>query len=172
MRRVVITGFGLTTALGPGVEATWQALIDGRSGVGPIRLFDPSSMGTQIGAEMVDFNPAPFVTNRRNLNMMTRNDQLALAGASLAVRYSGINLAEQDAARAGLFVGSNKEISNPMHLLEGTLVARNEDGTVDMRRLGESASSAFPPLFYVEGLQAASLFYISQAFGLKGANTY
>ena len=59
-----------------------------------------------------------------------------------------------------------------MHLLEGTLVARKEDGTVDFRRLGESASSAFPPLFYVEGLQAASLFYISQAFGLKGANTY
>jgi 3-oxoacyl-[acyl-carrier-protein] synthase II len=52
------------------------------------------------------------------------------------------------------------------------LSARNEDGTVDIRRLGENASSTFYPLFYVEGLQAASLFFISEAYGLKGANTY
>ena len=54
MRRVVITGIGLATALGQGVEATWRALIEGRSGVGPIRLFDPSSMGTRIGADDLD----------------------------------------------------------------------------------------------------------------------
>ena len=59
-----------------------------------------------------------------------------------------------------------------MHILEASLVARNEDGSVDIRRLGEQASSAFYPLFYVEGLQAASLFYVSQAHGLKGANAY
>jgi 3-oxoacyl-[acyl-carrier-protein] synthase II len=59
-----------------------------------------------------------------------------------------------------------------MHLLEGTLVARLEDGSVSFRTLGEQAKSAFYPLFFVEGLQAASLFYVSQAFDLKGANTY
>ena len=48
-----------------------------------------------------------------------------------------------------------------MHLLEPTLAARNADGTVDMARFGESAHVKAYPLFYVEGLQAASLFYIS-----------
>jgi 3-oxoacyl-[acyl-carrier-protein] synthase II len=90
----------------------------------------------------------------------------------LAVQDSGLDLASEDAELVGLFVGSNKEISNPMTLLDGTLVARNEDGSVDYRRLGEQASSAFPPLYFVEGLQAASLFYISQVFGMRGANTY
>jgi 3-oxoacyl-[acyl-carrier-protein] synthase II len=103
---------------------------------------------------------------------MTRNDQLALAGASLAVADAGYEFGEEGSPRAGLFVGSNKEISNPMHILEASLVARNEDGSVDIRRLGAEASSAFYPLFYVEGLQAASIFYISQAFKLMGANTY
>jgi 3-oxoacyl-[acyl-carrier-protein] synthase II len=171
-RRAVITGIGLVTPLGIGTEATWRGLIEGRTAVGPIRQFDASSLRTQVGGEIVDFQPEQFATNRRTLRMMTRNDQLALAGATLAVRDAQINLADQDSDRTGLFVGSNKEISNPMHLLEATLVGRNPDGSVDMRRLGEQATSAFYPLFYVEGLQAASLFFISQAFDLKGANTY
>jgi len=95
------------------------------------------------------------------LRSMTRNDVLALAGATLAARDAGLELADGEDRRAGLFVGSNKEISNPMHILEASLVARNEDGSVDIRRLGEQASSVFYPLFYV-----------SQAFGLKGANAY
>src|SRR5690348_9169424 len=172
MKRVAITGIGLLTALGTGAEPTWEGLVEGRSAVGPIRGYDSSSLHTRIGAEILDFDPTPYVENRRVLRMMTRNDQLALVGATLAVRDSGLPLSAETAEQTGLFVGSNKEISNPMHLLEGTLVARNEDGSVDFHRLGEKAASAFYPLFYVEGLQAASLFYVSQAFGLKGPNTY
>jgi 3-oxoacyl-[acyl-carrier-protein] synthase II len=168
--RVVVTGVGLATPLGVGTDATWQGLLEGRSGITPITSYDASSLRTQQAAEISDFDAEQFA-NRKTLRSMTRNDQLALAGASLAVADAGLDFS-QDGDRAGLFVGSNKEISNPMNILEGSLVARNEDGSVDIRRLGESASSAFHPLFYVEGLQAASIFYISQAHSLKGANTY
>jgi 3-oxoacyl-[acyl-carrier-protein] synthase II len=170
MRRVVVTGIGLVTPLGVGTEATWNGLVEGKSGVGPISGFDASALRTQLAADIPDFDPEQFA-HRRVLRSMTRNDQLALAGASLAITDSGLE-ATEDGDRRALFVGSNKEISNPMNILEGSLVARNEDGTVDIRRLGEQASSAFHPLFYVEGLQAASIFYISQAHSLKGANTY
>ena len=171
MRRAFVTGIGLLTALGSGVDETWDALVAGRSGVGPIEGWDPSSLSTRIAAELPDFQPEDWA-HRKMLRSMTRNDVLALAGATLAARDAGLELAEGEDRRAGLFVGSNKEISNPMHILEASLVARNEDGSVDIRRLGEQASSVFYPLFYVEGLQAASLFYVSQAFGLKGANAY
>jgi len=170
MRRVAVTGIGLVTPLGVGTDETWRSLVEGRSAIGPIESYDASSLQTQLAGEVKDFDPEQFA-NRKTLRSMTRNDQLALAGATLAVRDSGYELAE-NGERAGLFVGSNKEISNPMHILEASLYARNEDGSVDIRRLGESASSAFYPLFYVEGLQAASIFYISHAFGLMGANTY
>jgi 3-oxoacyl-[acyl-carrier-protein] synthase II len=170
MTRVVITGIGLATPLGVGTEATWEGLLEGRSGITPITSYDASSLRTQQSAEIVDFDAEQFA-NRKTLRSMTRNDQLALAGASLAATDAGLDVS-QDGDRAGLFVGSNKEISSPMNILEGSLVARNEDGSVDIRRLGESASSAFHPLFYVEGLQAAAIFYISQAHSLMGANTY
>jgi 3-oxoacyl-[acyl-carrier-protein] synthase II len=170
MTRVVITGVGLATPLGVGTDAAWNALLEGRTAIKPITSYDASSLRTQQSAEITDFDAEQFA-NRKTLRSMTRNDQLALAGASLAVADAGLDFSE-DGDRAGLFVGSNKEISNPMNILEGSLVARNDDGTVDIRRLGESASSAFHPLFYVEGLQAASIFYISQAHSLKGANTY
>jgi 3-oxoacyl-[acyl-carrier-protein] synthase II len=170
LRRVVVTGIGLVTPLGVGTDETWSGLVDGKSGVAPISGYDATALRTQLAAEIPDFDPEQFA-HRRVLRSMTRNDQLALAGASLALADSGLETSE-DGDRRALFVGSNKEISNPMNILEGSLVARNEDGSVDIRRLGEQASSAFHPLFYVEGLQAASIFYISQAHSLKGANTY
>jgi 3-oxoacyl-[acyl-carrier-protein] synthase II len=171
VRRVAITGIGLLSALGAGAEPTWQELIRGRSAVGLIKGYDASALHSQLAAELVDFDPLQYVSNKRSVRMMTRNDQLSVAGAVLAVADSGANASEWDPERVGLFVGSNKEISNPSSLLDGALVARNDDGSVDWHRLGEG-TSAFYPLFYVEGLQAASLFYVSQAYGLKGANTY
>jgi 3-oxoacyl-[acyl-carrier-protein] synthase II len=170
MRRVVVTGIGLVTPLGVGTEESWSALVEGKSAVGPISGYDASALRTQLAADIPEFDPEQFA-HRRVLRSMTRNDQLALAGASLAFADAGLE-ASEDGDRRALFIGSNKEISNPMNILEGSLVARNEDGTVDIRRLGEQASSAFHPLFYIEGLQAASIFYISQAHSLKGANTY
>jgi 3-oxoacyl-[acyl-carrier-protein] synthase II len=172
MRRVVVTGIGLVTALGIGTETTWRGLIEGRSGVGPIRRFDASSLRSKLGGELLDFEPEKFVASRRTLRMTTRNDQLALAGAALALGDAGLDPAELDAERAALFVGGNKEIGDPLHLLEASLVARNPDGTADLQRFGESAQSTAYPLFYVEALQGASLFYISQAYGLQGANAY
>lgn len=171
VRRVAVTGIGLLTPLGVGTEQSWTGLVEGRSGIGPIRSFDASSLRTQLGGEVPDFDPTQYA-NRRTLRTMTRNDQLALAGAVLAVRDCGLDLEGRDGSRCALFVGGNKEISDPNHLLEASLTARNADGTVDMRRFGESAQRTAYPLFFVQGLQGASIFYISQAFGLKGANTY
>jgi 3-oxoacyl-[acyl-carrier-protein] synthase II len=171
MPRVVITGIGLITALGTGTEKTWQGLLDGRSGVDRIQNFDPSSLRTQLGGEVGDFEPEEYAP-KKVLRKLTRGDQFALAGAIHAVDDSGIEFDEENADRAGLFVGSNKEVSDLGHLLEPTLAARNEDGSVDVIRFGESAHSTAYPLFYVEGLQAASLFYVSERFKLKGPNTY
>lgn len=168
--RVVVTGIGLVTPLGVGTEETWHALTEGRSAVDRIRTYDPSSLRTQIAAELDGFDPERFAS-RKALRSMTRNDQLAVAAAALAVEDAGVEL-EEIAEQAALFAGSSKEISRLEPILEGFLAARTPDGSADVRLLGERASSVLYPLFYVEGLQAASLFYISQSHGVKGANTY
>ena len=174
MRRVAITGIGLVTPLGVGTEPTWEGLVEGRSGVGPIEGFDPSSLRTQIGAEVSDLEPKEVLDKRQRkmLRKLTRNDVLGLVGATLAVRDSGLELTEDPEGRNGLFIGSNKEICTPQHLLEPAVAARAEDGSVDTRRFGEVAPSTVPPLFFLEGLQAADLFYISDSFGLMGTNTF
>jgi 3-oxoacyl-[acyl-carrier-protein] synthase II len=172
MRRVVITGIGLVTPLGLDMSSTWKGLLDGKSAVGLIRGFDASSLHTRLAAEITDFDAKPFLANRRVLRMMTRSDQLAVAGASLAVRESGLDIAARDGTRCGLFLAGNKETSKLEPVLEGLSVTRGSDGVADLRRLGEQAASVLPPLFFVEGLQASPLFYISEAYGLKGANTY
>lgn len=172
MNRVVITGIGLVTSLGTGTEATWEGLIAGRTGIDRIQGFDVSSLCTQLGGEVRDFEPRQYVANRRALRKMTHGDQLALIGATLAVRDAHLELGEEDADVAGLFVGGNKDVSDLDHLLQPFLEARGDNGVVDIQRFGESAQTTAYPLFFVEGLQAASLFHISEAFKLRGANTY
>jgi 3-oxoacyl-[acyl-carrier-protein] synthase II len=172
LKRAVITGLGVVTALGTGIEATWQGLLDGKSGVGPIAAYDPSSLRTQIGGEASDFEPERFIPNRRTLRKMTRNDQLSQAGAALAVADAQLDFQSEDVDRVGLYIGGNKDNCDPMHLSEAVLMAVNEDGRADLERFGEAAQTAVYPLFYVEGLQHASLFYVSQAYGLRGISTY
>ncbi|MEU7612616.1 beta-ketoacyl synthase N-terminal-like domain-containing protein [Micromonospora sp. NPDC049204] len=170
MKRVVVTGVGLVTGLGVGTAQTWHALLDGKSAVGALRGFDASSLQSRLGAEVIDFDPAPFAVNRRVLRNMTRNDQFGVAGAALALADAGVTIDDPD--RTGLFLGGNKEISEPAKVLDAVLLARNPDGTADLARMGTEGAARFYPLFYVEGLQAAALFYISQAHGLRGTNTY
>jgi 3-oxoacyl-[acyl-carrier-protein] synthase II len=167
MRRVVITGVGVCTALGD-TDATWAALLEARSAVSEIRRFDTSSLRARLGAEIDDLPEEPTIT-RRARRLMTRNDVLAMVGTGMAVRDAGL---APDAARTGLFLAGNKETCEPDHLLAAALEARNGDGRVDLQRFGTRARASVHPLFYLEGLQAASLFYVSQAYGLTGANTY
>ena len=163
-------GSASRTALGTGTDETWSGLVEGRSGVGPIEAYDPASFLTKQAGEIRDLDPEAFA-KRKTLRSMTRNDILALVGSSLALRHAGVE-AVADAERAGLFIGSSKEVSKLPPILEAVLAGRDEAGHADVTRLGAAASSVFNPLFYVEGLQAAALFYISAAHGLKGSNVY
>ncbi len=171
-RRVAITGIGLVTPLGVGTDETWRGLVEARSAVGAISGYDASSLRTQLGAEILDLDPKQFV-NRRALRTMTRYDMLAMVAAVIAMQDSRLELGEEDRnGRAALFTASGKEISKPEHFEEIAVAVRDEQGRVDMRQFGTMAPSAVHPLFFIEGIQGASLFYISEAYSLRGPNTY
>ncbi|AHH99627.1 beta-ketoacyl-[acyl-carrier-protein] synthase family protein [Kutzneria albida] len=171
MRAVAVTGIGLLTPLGLGTAETWKRLLAGDSAIGPIRSYDPSPFHCQLGAEIAEFDPERFASPRL-LRTTTRNDQLAIAGAVLAVEDSGVDTTAVDLDRFAVFVGGAKEISRPEDLMTASLSARREDGTADHGLLGRNARSAFSPRFYLEGLQSASLFYLSSIFGARGPSTY
>lgn len=170
MRDVVITGLSAVTGLGHEAGQTWDALLESRSAVAPLASFDASSLDCRAGAEVVDLQAAlkPLV-DRRMLRNMIRNDRLAALGAVQAVRDAKL---EGRIEQAGLYLASAKEISEPDKVMDAVLLARDEDGQVDYEVMGTKGAADFYPLFYVEGLQAASLFYISKVLEMKGTNAY
>jgi 3-oxoacyl-[acyl-carrier-protein] synthase II len=106
-RRVVVTGLGTVNPLGLGVEAFWEAALAGRSGIGPITLFDASGMRVRFAGEVAGFDPEQYM-DRRAAGRMDRYDQLFLAAAGQALADAGISYEEDDpaATRAGVAVGS------------------------------------------------------------------
>jgi len=104
-RRVVITGLGLVTPVGIGVEETWRALLAGESGVGPITLFDASAFATKFAAEVKGFDPTKWMEGKE-ARSMDRFIQLAIAAADLAVKDAGLVIPPEEEERVGVFVGA------------------------------------------------------------------
>jgi len=104
-RRVVVTGLGLITPLGLGVETTWENLISGKSGIGKITCFDTSAFPTQIAGEVKNFNPGDFI-EVKDIKKMDRFIHLAVAAATIALEDSGLKITDDNAERVGVIVGS------------------------------------------------------------------
>lgn len=100
-----MTGLGLITPLGVGVEKTWKALLAGESGVGRITRFDPADYPCQIAAQVNDFNPADYIDGKE-IKKMDTFIHYAIAGGQLAMDDSGLKVTPENAERVGVYVGS------------------------------------------------------------------
>src|SRR3954451_18234556 len=109
MRRVVVTGMGMVTPVGRDLESTWSSLQEGRSGVGPISLFNASSFPTRIAAEASGFDLSDYVSDAERWREYCRNTQFAIAAARMAVDHSGLETAKDlDRSRFGVYLGSGE----------------------------------------------------------------
>jgi 3-oxoacyl-[acyl-carrier-protein] synthase II len=104
-RRVVITGLGLVTPLGIGVEASWESALEGRSGICPITQFDASQMPVRIAGEVKGFDPAPYI-EAKEIKKMDRFIHFAMAAATMAVENSGLKVTDENAERVGVIIGA------------------------------------------------------------------
>ena len=104
-RRVVVTGVGLVSPLGIGTEETWAGLRAGRSGAGPITLFDASQHSTHFACEVKGFDPLKWV-EKKEVKKMDRFIQFAVAAADLAVQDSSLEIGPGNADQVGVFIGS------------------------------------------------------------------
>jgi len=100
-----VTGLGLVTPLGTGVEKTWKALCAGESGVGRITRFDPSGYDAQIAAEVKDFDPAQFI-EKKEIKKMDTFIHYAVGASQLAVDDAGLKVSPEEATRVGVYIGS------------------------------------------------------------------
>jgi 3-oxoacyl-[acyl-carrier-protein] synthase II len=105
MRRVVVTGVGVISALGTGVVKNWDALMKGKSGIGLITKFDASGFPTRIAGEVRDFNAEDYIP-QKEARKMDLFIQYALAAAEEAMQDSGLQITEENAERVGVLVGA------------------------------------------------------------------
>jgi 3-oxoacyl-[acyl-carrier-protein] synthase II len=103
-RRVVVTGLGMVTPLGTGVDKNWEAVCAGKSGIGPITRFDASDFSCQIAGEIKDFRPEDFMDNQ----MVRRFDifiHYGIASARMAMEDSGLKIDSGNSERVGCITG-------------------------------------------------------------------
>jgi len=152
-RRVVVTGLGAVTPLAVGVEQSWQALCQGKSGVARITKFDASGFKTQIAAELKDFHPEDFLDKKR----IRRTDPFihyALAATGMALDDASLTIDSADASRVGVEVGS---CAGGLLTYEKNLAALQQEGP--------SSVSPFLLTGFIANMAAGE---ISMVFGAKG----
>ena len=104
-RRVVITGIGLISPLGVGNEVNWRALMEGRSGIGPITRFDASDFPTRVAGEVQDFDPTQFM-EKKDVRKMDIFIHYAVAATQFAMEDAGFQVTPKNAERTGVYIGS------------------------------------------------------------------
>ncbi|RME86259.1 MAG: beta-ketoacyl-[acyl-carrier-protein] synthase II [Zetaproteobacteria bacterium] len=158
MRRVVVTGVGLITPLGVGVDATWQGVLQGRSGIGPITAFDAEAAGMpcRIAGEVRGFDPTAFMS-RKDARKMDRFMQFGVAAALMAVEHAELKMEQTDPERVGVAIGSG---IGGLITIEHTARLYQEHG---VRKI----SPFFIPMTIINMVSG----WVSMLLGAKGPNT-
>ncbi len=104
-RRVVVTGMGAITPLGLSVSELWRGIVEARSGVGPITLFDAAGFDTRFAAEVKGFDPTQYM-DRKEARRTDRFVQLAVAATQEAMRSSELQITDENRDEVGVFIAS------------------------------------------------------------------
>ena len=155
-RRVVVTGVGLVSPVGVGTEATWQAILAGRPGVGPITLFDASRYTTRFAGEVKGFDPLQWL-DKKDVKKCGRFIQFALAATTMAMEQSGFKVVPENAARTGVLIGSG---------IGGFEVIEREH-----RTLLERGPERVSPFFILSAIVNLAAGQVSVRLGAKGPNS-
>ncbi len=156
MRRVVVTGVGLTCPVGIGTEEAWKSLQAGKQGIGPITHFDPTAFACKVAGEVVDFDPLNFVT-RKDLKKMGRFIFFALSSSEFAMKAAGYNEPPPDSERVGVYIGSG---------IGGFDVIEREH-----RNLIEGGPRRISPFFIPATIINLASGQVSIRWGAKGPNS-
>ena len=170
-RRVVVTGLGLVTPVGPDVESTWTALREGRGGVGSISLFDARTFLTRIAAEVKDFRLARYLgDDAARWEKHGRNTQLALAAAAQAVEQSGLLEYEgRNSARFGVYLGAGEGQQDFPRMVD--LIYRSKTGDlVDTSLFTQLGLGMLDRLTEEEQEPGTPAGHVASVFGARGPN--
>ena len=154
-RRVVITGLGLVSPLGIGVDANWDALVHGRSGIGPITRFDAAAFACRIAGEVRGFNAEDWVP-KKDVKKMDLFIHYAMAASEMAMKDAAYTVTPAEAERVGVYIGSG---IGGLPSIERQHVSLLQDGP---RRIS--------PFFIIGLIVNMASGQVSIRYGAKGPN--
>jgi 3-oxoacyl-[acyl-carrier-protein] synthase II len=152
----VVTGVGLVTPVGIGVDPTWEAIKSGRSGIRPIQAFDATLFNCRIAGEVTEFDPALYI-EKKEIKKMGRFIQFAIAATEFALQNSGFRVSPEQAERTGVLIGSG---------IGGFEVIEREH-----RTLLEKGPSRISPFFIPATIINLASGQVSIRTGAKGPNS-
>ncbi len=155
-RRVAITGLGILSPLGIGLEENWEAVSHGKSGIAPITRFDTTEFSSKIAGEVKNFNPEDFV-DKKEIKKMDAFLHYALAAGKMAMHHSGLKIDDGNAERVGVLVGSGL----------GGLQTIEKYHSLLLEKGPKKISPFFIPMLIVNLAPG----HISMHFGCKGPNS-
>lgn len=156
-KKVVITGLGVISPVGNDVSAFWQALRNGKSGIGPITSFDAASYDSRIAGEVKGFDPALYGITAKDIKRMDKFVRYAVACAHQAIADAGLDLEKEDRNRIGVLIGSGI----------GSLYTIEEEHKILLAKGPSRLTPFLIPMLIVN--EAAG--QVAIAFGLKGPNS-
>ncbi|MGD2246721.1 MAG: beta-ketoacyl-ACP synthase II [Candidatus Aminicenantes bacterium] len=151
--RVVITGLGVVTPIGLGVEEFWEGLKEGRNGISRISHFDPTDFHSQMAAEVKNFNPEDWIDGK-SAGRMDRFVHFAMASSAMAIQDAGLDAFAFDGDRAGIIIGSG--IGGAQTIENGYSI------------LHEKGPKSLGPFFVSKALINMAACMVSITYGLKG----
>ncbi len=153
--RVVVTGIGLVTPLGPDVDSTWSGLLAGKSGAGPITKFDPAKLQVRFACEVKGFDAGQYM-DRKEARRYDLFAQFALGAAHQAVTQAGLEGKVPQPERTGVIIGSGI----------GGMQTYEENCSIYLTKGPDRVSPFFVPM-YIPDIAAG---LVSMRYGLKGPN--
>ncbi len=177
--KVVISGVGIISALGVGIDALWDAMCEGRTGIKRIERFDPSGFASQIAGELEEdaFKVRKIVpkSHRKATKVMCRDTELAVGAAASCVEDAGIQTAatsEEDPTlnpdRVGCHIGAGLISAELNELAAALVTSKKEDGTFDIAHWGSEGMQNLTPLWLLKYLPNMLACHVTIVHDLRG----
>ena len=172
-RRGVVTGLGVLSSIGSDLETFWQGLLAGKSGIKRIGLFDPSELPCQIAGEMTDFDAKNFLEkkDRKQLRVMARTIQLAVACAQSAINNSKVDKSAINLTRFGVIFGAGMVAMELPETADAAAVCQMpERGKIDLKLWGTKGLEVIQPLWMLRYLPNMLACQVSILHDAQGPN--
>ena len=172
-KRVVITGLGIVSPLGIGIESFEAGLKSGKSGIAPISLISHSAAPGNVGAEVKELTDETAKSTwlkgqRKSFKVYSRDIQLGVLAAILGIEHSGLKVEELNHERIGVEFGSNQMYSPPENLQSGADAAADENHIFHFDRWGQTGLFAMEPLWLLKFLPNMPSCHISILADARG----